>query len=180
MNKKFKSILLLCLFLFSSRTIYSCSNFSNQEIVSPPIDNSNNNDNSQDEEDNIGEDVMENVMNVLVNNTHILNVELVDNDATKELKNKVINEHSNHLELSLHDYGSMEKVGPLGFALPTSNEQISVNTFDVVLYQGNQICFYYESNSWSFTRLGKVINVDSKMEYLNILGSGDINIVISF
>lgn len=64
--------------------------------------------------------------------------------------------------------------------MPTSNEQISVNTFDVVLYQGNQICFYYESNSWSFTRLGKVINVDSKSKYLNILGSGDINIVISF
>ena len=39
----------------SSRTIYSCSNFSNQEIINPPIDNPNNNDNSQDEEDNIGE-----------------------------------------------------------------------------------------------------------------------------
>lgn len=180
MNKKFKSILFLCLFLFSSRTIYSCSSFSNQEIVNPPIDNPNDNNNSQDEENNIGEDIMENVMNVLVNNTYILNVELVDNNATKELKNKVVKEHNNYLELSLHDYGSMEKVGQLGFSLPTNNEQISVNTFDVVLYQGNQICFYYESNSWSFTRLGKVINIDSKSEYLNILGSDDINIVISF
>jgi len=27
---------------------------------------------------------------------------------------------------------------------------------DVILYQGNQITIYYDTNTWSFTRLGKV------------------------
>lgn len=126
------------------------------------------------------EPIGENIMKVLVNNQTTIEVTLVDNSATRELKNKVINEYNNSLKISLHDYGSMEKVGSLGFSLPTSNKQISVDTFDVVLYQGNQICFYYDTNSWSFTRLGKITSITDINEYRNLLGTGNVEVVLSF
>ena len=39
----------------------------------------------------------------------------------------------------MHDYGSFEKVGPLGTALPRNDEQITMEPGDVILYQGDQI-----------------------------------------
>jgi len=47
-------------------------------------------------------------------------------------------------------------VGALGRSLPTSNEQITTEAGDVVLYNGNQIVLFYGSNSWSYTRLGRI------------------------
>ncbi|MBQ9631219.1 MAG: hypothetical protein IJR49_06510, partial [Treponema sp.] len=40
-------------------------------------------------------------------------------------------------------------------------------------YQGNQITIYYDKNSWSFTRLGKIDGL-SQSELKKILGSGSI------
>lgn len=58
--------------------------------------------------------------------------------------------------LELHDYGGFEKVGPLPFELPTSDERITTEPGDVILYQGNQLTVYYAENTWSFTRLAKI------------------------
>ena len=30
---------------------------------------------------------------------------------------------------------------------------------DIVLYNGSNICIFYSSNSWSYTRLGKIDNL---------------------
>lgn len=58
--------------------------------------------------------------------------------------------------VDMHDYGGFEKVGSLGTSLPTNDENITTQPGDVILYQGNQITIYYGTNTWSFTRLGKV------------------------
>lgn len=42
---------------------------------------------------------------------------------------------------------------------------------DIVLYSGNQIVVFYGSNSWSYTRLGK-INLSEK-ELTDLFGNGD-------
>ncbi|WP_035789801.1 cyclophilin-like fold protein [Butyrivibrio sp. XBB1001] len=47
---------------------------------------------------------------------------------------------------------------------------------DIVLYSGNQIVVFYGSNSWSYTRLGK-INLSEK-KLTDLLGNGDVTIEI--
>ncbi len=69
------------------------------------------------------------------------------------------------------DYGGFEKVGALGHSLPTENSQITTVAGDVILYSGNQIVLFYGSNSWSYTRLGK-INGYSVTELRTLLGAG--------
>ena len=81
------------------------------------------------------------------------------------------------ITIEMHDYGSFEKVGPLGTVLPRNDEQITTEPGDVILYQGNQVTIYYDVNSWSFTRLGKVQGL-SRTELKEILGDG--NAVITF
>ena len=63
------------------------------------------------------------------------------------------------LTVDMHDYGSFEKVGPLGTTLPRNDTQITTTAGDIILYQGNQITIYYDTNSWNFTRLGKMDEV---------------------
>ena len=46
------------------------------------------------------------------------------------------------------------------------------------MYQGNQIAVYYDTNSWNFTRLGKVDGV-TQVELKRILGKGDVTAVFS-
>ncbi len=70
------------------------------------------------------------------------------------------------------DYGGFEKVGSLGHSLPTENSQITTEAGDVILYSGNQIVLFYGSNSWSYTRLGK-INGYSISELRTLLGAGN-------
>lgn len=78
--------------------------------------------------------------------------------------------------LSMSDYGGFEKVGGLGQSLPTSNAQTTTQAGDIVLYQGNQIVLFYGSNSWSYTRLGKIRDLTG---WENALGSGDVSVRFS-
>ena len=82
------------------------------------------------------------------------------------------------LTLSLHDYGNFEKVGPLGTSLPTNDEQIVTQPGDVILYQGSQITIYYDTNSWSFTRLAHIDGV-TREDLLAVLGEGDVEVTFS-
>ena len=79
-----------------------------------------------------------------------------------------------------NDYGDFEKVGSLGYTLPTNNSQITTQAGDVILYSGNQIVLFYGSNSWSYTRLGK-INGYSVVELRSLLGvgNGSVQVTIS-
>ena len=78
--------------------------------------------------------------------------------------------------IKMTDYGNFEKVGPLGTTLPRNDTQITTTAGDIILYQGNQITIYYDTNSWNFTRLGKVDGV-TQAELKKILGKGDVTAV---
>lgn len=108
-------------------------------------------------------------------NGNTLEVELEDNEATKSLVDKLKN---GDITINANEYGGFEKIGNLGFNLPRSDTNISTSEGDLVLYQGNQISLFYNSNSWSYTKLGKVQNVDSG-KLKNILGSGDVTLTLS-
>ena len=70
-----------------------------------------------------------------------------------------------------------EKVGNLGFSLPKNDTYITTSAGDIVLYQGNQISLFYNSNSWNYTRIGKIQNV-SEIELKNLLGKDDVDIIL--
>ncbi len=78
--------------------------------------------------------------------------------------------------IKMRDYGNFEKVGPLGTTLPRNDTQITTTAGDIILYQGNQITIYYDTNSWNFTRLGKVDGV-TQAELKKILGKGNVTAV---
>ncbi len=80
------------------------------------------------------------------------------------------------LTVDMHDYGNFEKVGSLGTKLPRNDTQITTTAGDIILYQGNQITIYYDTNSWNFTRLGKVDGV-TQAELKKILGKDDVTAI---
>ena len=126
--------------------------------------------NKNDKEENVR------VKNIKIKvNNNVLNVKLENNSSIDSLIEKL---KQGDITINAHEYGNFEKVGNLGFSLPTSDTQIRTTVGDVMLYQGNQITLFYGSNSWSYTRLGKIIGV-SESELKNILGSGDITLVLS-
>ena len=104
---------------------------------------------------------------------HTLAATLVDNSSSRsfvELLSK------GPVTVDMQDYGSFEKVGTLPASLPRNDTSITTEPGDIILYQGNKITIYYDTNSWSFTRLGKVDGV-TPSELRKILGKGNIKAV---
>ncbi len=104
----------------------------------------------------------------------VLAATLEDNPATAALKEKL---KAAPITINMSDYGGFEKVGDLGFDLPTSNERVTTQPCDFVLYQGKQLVIFYGSNSWSYTRLGKITNV-TPTELKNVLGNGSVSVTL--
>lgn len=82
------------------------------------------------------------------------------------------------LTVQMADYGDFEKVGSLGQSLPRNDQSITTGPGDVILYQGSSITLYYDTNSWRFTRLGKIQNA-TREGLLDALGSGDVSVTFS-
>lgn len=80
------------------------------------------------------------------------------------------------ITIEMRDCGGLEKVGPLGQSLPASNSQTTTQAGDIVLYQGNQIVIFYGSNSWSYTRLGRINDLTG---WAQALGSGSVSVTFS-
>jgi len=104
---------------------------------------------------------------------HKLTATLADNSSATAF-NELLKKGP--LTIKMSDYGNFEKVGPLGTKLPRNDTQITTEAGDIILYQGNQITIYYDTNSWNFTRLGKVDGV-TQTELKKILGKGDVTAV---
>ena len=96
-------------------------------------------------------------------NNNVLNIGLEDNSATIELKERLKN---GDIVVNAHEYGGFEKVGDLGFSLTREDTNITTSAGDIVLYQGNQISLFYNSNV-------------SSNELKNILGNGDVTITFT-
>ena len=101
-------------------------------------------------------------------------VTLVDNDATREL---IAALQDASITVTLND-NNFEIWGALGKSLTTKNEQMTVQPGDIVLYNGSNICIFYASNSWSYTRLGKIDGL-SENELRTFLKAGQNNISVT-
>ncbi len=132
--------------------------------------------NSNDENEEIINDEEKNkIMQLYLKiNNRTLTVLLENNSSVDALIDKL---KQNDITINMRDYANFEKVGELEFELPRNDKQITTQAGDIILYQGNSITIYYDVNSWSFTKLGKIQKI-TQDELKDILGTG--NVIVTF
>ena len=107
--------------------------------------------------------------------THTVTME--DNVGTRAL---VAALQTDNITYVAHDYGNFEKVGYVGQSFPTADHQTTTSAGDLVLYNGDNICIFYGSNSWSYTRIGKldILSADEVRRFVKA-GEGEVAITLS-
>lgn len=121
-----------------------------------------------------GDDSMDDSVKVKIND-EVFDVKLENNSATQELIKEL---KKGNVTVNASEYGGFEKVGDLGFSLPANDENVETNPGDIVLYQGDKVSLFYGSHSWSYTKLGKIDDIDSN-KLKEVLGSGDVTLEFS-
>lgn len=129
-------------------------------------------DNNKIENEEVAGGQVEMKMNVQIGDYNFT-ATLENNAAVKELLDMM---KEGPVTIQMDDYSGFEKVGPLGRSLTTSNSQTTTSEGDIVLYNGNNIVMFYGSNSWSYTRIGKI---DDLSDWKKALGSGSITAVFT-
>ena len=82
------------------------------------------------------------------------------------------------LAIQMSMYGGFEQVGAIGQRLPSSDVQTNTASGDIVLYASNQLVVFYGSNSWAYTRLGRIVD-QTPDEMRALLSNGDVVITLS-
>ena len=102
-------------------------------------------------------------------------ITLASTQAASELAARL---HEGPVSVTLSSSGGFEIWGPLGFTLTADNQQTTAQPGDVILYNGSNICLFYGTNSWSYTRLGKIDDL-TESELPTFLKAGDSNIPVT-
>ena len=121
-----------------------------------------------------GDDSINDTVKVKIKD-NVFDVKLENNSATRELIKAL---EKGNVTVNATEYGGFEKVGDLGFSLPTNDEKVDTNPGDIVLYQGDKVSLFYGSHTWSYTKLGKIVNTDSD-KLKEVLGSDDVSLEFS-
>lgn len=101
---------------------------------------------------------------------------LEDNESAEALKRLMAD---GPLTIPASNYGGFEKVCSLGTVLPSNDSQTTTRAGDICLYNSNQIVIFYGSNSWAYTRIGKISDAD-EAELEKILSGKETEITLSF
>ncbi len=80
------------------------------------------------------------------------------------------------LKIPMSMYGGFEQVGSIGQSITRNDKQTTTSAGDIVLYSGNQLVVFYGSNSWAYTRLGRIDL--SQDELTKLLSDGDVTITL--
>ena len=103
-----------------------------------------------------------------------LAVKIADTTAARELKAML-----DEKDLTISMTGnSFEQYGNLGKSLTANDTQITAQAGDILLYNSNTICIFYDSNSYSYTRIGKVQNM-TKDELKTLLSGENLKLTLS-
>ena len=129
---------------------------------------------SETEESNMLKNEAGSTMRLLVGEKE-LSVNWEENESVDALSELV---GGQPLSIQMSMYGGFEQVGAIGTSLPRNDVQTTTSTGDIVLYSGNQIVMFYGSNSWAYTRLGKVTDMSAD-EMTELLGNGDVTITLT-
>lgn len=112
----------------------------------------------------------------IIANDVVMYAEFEDNSSADAFR-ELLSEGS--VTINMSDYGNFEKVGDIGTELPRNDEQITTEPGDIILYQGNKITIYYDTNSWNFTKLGRITSIISDDSLKEVLGEGDVTVRFS-
>lgn len=82
------------------------------------------------------------------------------------------------LTVEMHRYGGFEQTGSMAKSIVRNDSGIDVGPGDIVLYNGIQICLYFDDNSYSFTRLGKMTGM-SAAEITDMLDKPNVTAVFT-
>ena len=97
-----------------------------------------------------------------------------DNQTVQELMEEA---GKGDIIVQMSMYSDNEQIGSLGKSYTKNDEQITTYSGDIVLYSGDKIVVFYGSNSWAYTRLGKMNIPESNVTEL--LSNGDITLKIA-
>lgn len=98
------------------------------------------------------EDMTEQRLTMTIDGTAV-DVQWEDNDTVAELSAYAQNDP---LIVNASVYGGFEQVGRLPQSLSRNDVQMTTQPGDIVLYSGNQLAVFFGSNSWSYTKLGRI------------------------
>jgi len=124
---------------------------------------------------NVSEDTIDEYMHLFIDDTEVL-VEWNDNEAVDALYDMV---EAGPIIIDMSMYGGFEQVGPLGKSLPRNDVRTTAQAGDIMLYSGDKIVVYYVSNTWEYTRLGRITD-KTEAEMAELLGGGNVTITISY
>ena len=97
-----------------------------------------------------------------------------DNESVAALA-ELLREQPMSIQMSM--YGGFEQVGSFGTSLPRDDKQTTTQAGDIVLYSGSQMVVFYGSNSWAYTRLGRITDKSAE-ELEELLGNRDVTITL--
>lgn len=97
-----------------------------------------------------------------------------DNDSVEALKALAVG----GLELTAEPYGGFEQVAALPERIVREDRQTDAQPGDIMLYNGGSIVLFYGSNSWSYTRLGRISGLD-EAELAELFGGGGVTLTLS-
>lgn len=174
MKKELALLSLMAVMLVSCGNTSSSSNSQSSSTPQPASSSATSSQSSDTSSESVQSSKSEeNEMNIKLEvNGSILYATLEDNTSAEAFYQLL------PVTIEMHDYANFEKVGPLGTSIVRNDEYITTEPGDIILYQGNQITVYYDTNSWNFTRLGKIENA-TKDGLLSVLGEGDVTITFS-
>lgn len=94
-------------------------------------------------------------MRLVINNREI-EVEWENNASVEQLKTLL------PLDIQTTLYGGFEQVGHLPQDIVSLDSRIETKPGDIMLYNQNQITFFFGSNTWSYTPLGRIVNLSNE------------------
>ena len=98
-----------------------------------------------------------------------------DNASVNQIKELAKN---NPIIINAHQYGGFEQVGEIGQNIISNNVQMTTEAGDIVLYAGSNIVVFYGSNSWSYTKLGKINKTNKDLK--DMLNKNGVVFIISY
>lgn len=114
-------------------------------------------------------------LQMLINGTAVT-VAWEDNAAVDTLK-ELCNGQTLTIDMSM--YGGFEQVGSIGTQLPRDDVQTTTEAGDIMLYAGDQMVVFYGSNSWAYTRLGRITD-KSQAQLSDLLSGGNVTITLTY
>ena len=151
-------ILIVMMFMFTCFSACATDNNADEDVVS--------------EETIVQEE--EKDMKLFINDKEIP-VTWEDNESVKEIMEEV----KNHLiVVDMTMYGGNEQYGYLGREYTNRNTNITTESGDIVLYNNDNIVVFYGSNTWSYTKLGKMNLCQDELEEL--LGNGNVTLKLAY